>query len=44
MECWFRIKNRLAKVEHAKVTSRLLNWMLDIDKSRMHRWIIESED
>jgi hypothetical protein len=44
MECWFRIKDSLLKVEHVGVTPRLLNWMLEIDETKMQKWIIENKD
>jgi len=44
MECWFKIRDRLVKMDHVKVTSRLLNWMLEINPTRMHMWIVENED
>lgn len=44
MECWFRIGHRLEKVEHVKVTSRILSLMLEIDQTRVHIWVAESED
>ncbi len=28
MEKWFQLGDRLIRVEHANVTSRLMNWML----------------
>jgi len=31
MEKWFQLGDRLIRVEHADVTSRLMNWMLEID-------------
>jgi hypothetical protein len=44
MECWFKIKDRLVGMDHVKVTSRLLNWMLEINPTRMHMWVVENED
>ncbi len=44
MECWFKIRNRLVKMDHVKVTSRLLNWMLEINPTRMRMWVVENED
>ncbi len=33
MEKWFQSGDRWIKVEHVSVTSRLLNWMLEIDEN-----------
>lgn len=44
MECWFKIRDRLVKMDHVKVTSRLFNWMLEINPTRMHMWVGENEN
>ncbi len=43
MECWFRIGDRLERVEHLEVTSRILSLMLEIDQTRMHIWVAKNE-
>jgi hypothetical protein len=40
----FKPRNRLMRIEHVEVTSRLLSWMLEIDQVRLHNWIAKSED
>lgn len=44
MEKWFQLEDRLIKVEHVNVTSRLMNWMLEIDGNGLQQWVEESED
>jgi hypothetical protein len=34
MEWWFRLGDRLTRVEHAGVTSRMLSWILEADQAR----------
>jgi len=29
---WFQSRDKMIRVEHASVTSRLLSWMLEIDE------------
>jgi len=44
MECLFRIGDRLERVEHVEMTSRIINLMLEIDQTRVHMWVAENED
>jgi hypothetical protein len=44
MEDLFKTKDRIVKVSHSKATSRLLNWILNIDKVGVHIWMIKNED
>ncbi len=44
MECWFKIGDRLERVKHGGITSRILSLMLEIDQTRVHIWVVESED
>jgi hypothetical protein len=43
MECWFKIGDRLEKVEHVSVTSKILSLMLEIDQTRVHIWVAKNE-
>jgi hypothetical protein len=44
MEDLFKTRNKIVKVSHSRATSRLLNWIMKIDKVGVHRWMIENED
>lgn len=44
MECWFRIGYRLERVKHVGVTSIILSLMLEIGQTRVHMWVVESEN
>lgn len=43
MECWFKIRDRLVKMDPVKVTWRLFNWMWEINPMQMHMWVVENE-
>jgi len=42
MEKWFQLKDRLRRVEHVGLTSRLMNWMLEIDGNGLQQWVEKS--
>ncbi len=42
MENWFQPRDRLVRVEHAGVISKLVSWLLKINKDGSHQWIEES--
>jgi hypothetical protein len=44
MEKWFQLRDKLVKVEHVGVISRLVSWLLKINQDGSHQWIEESED
>ncbi len=44
MEQWFKLGDRLVRVEHASVTSRLISWILDIGVDGEHKWIEKGKD
>ncbi len=44
MECLFRAKNRLIRVEHVGITSRLLSWNLEIGHIGMPKWVPKNEN
>jgi hypothetical protein len=37
-------EDRIVRIEHAKVTSKLLNWILKVDHAKVRKWVMESED
>jgi hypothetical protein len=44
MEKLFKHGYKIIRVEHARVASRLLNWILEVDQVGVRKWIIKSED
>jgi hypothetical protein len=44
MEKLFQPGDMLIRVEHVGVTSKLLNWKLEVDGNGLHLWVEESEN
>lgn len=44
MEKLFKPRNKIVKVEHVRVTSKLLSWILEVDQAGIRKRIIESKD
>jgi hypothetical protein len=44
MEELFKPKDKIVKIKHVGVTSRLLSWILKANKVRVYSWMIKSED
>lgn len=44
MKCCFRLGDRLVRVEHVGVTTKMLNWIFEPDQIRTLKWIAKSED
>ncbi len=36
LETWFQLGDRLIRIEHVSVMSRLLSWMLEINENGLH--------
>jgi hypothetical protein len=44
MESLFKAGDRLIRLEHVNVISRLLSWNLEIDWIGMHNWVPKGEN
>jgi hypothetical protein len=44
MKCCFRLGDRLVRVEHVGVTTRMLNWIFETDQIRTLKRIAKSEN
>jgi hypothetical protein len=37
-------KDRIVRIEHVGVISKLLSWILKVDHAKVRKWVMESED